>query len=208
MLQRGELEEELLEIIPNQVEVSVDDFYTNSILVEDVCLEEPTCEPEDELSEIGLNKVKGHATSTDYCDHCDWWGHPPCVDYCWTCQLWGHLDREHLLIDIVPDEDVPDEVVDCAIIASSPFLSDGMIFIEDEPHVDALQVMIDESHLSVDKLQVLCVPYTPSFKRSLEEIQLLEFDGDYRGKKGNESKKRRCICREHVHYIPIFVLYE
>ena len=39
----------------------------------------------------------------------------------------------------MPDEvceDVPDEVVNCAIITSSPFLSEGVIFMEDEPHID------------------------------------------------------------------------
>ena len=38
----AELErQELLKIIPTQVEVSVDDNCTNSFLVEDVCLEKP-----------------------------------------------------------------------------------------------------------------------------------------------------------------------
>ena len=42
VLQRGELEKEHSEIIPNQVEVSVDDFYNNYFLVDDAYLEEPT----------------------------------------------------------------------------------------------------------------------------------------------------------------------
>ena len=87
VLQRGEPEEDLSEIISSQAEVSVDDLCTNSFLVEDVCLEEPTCEQEEVLLEIALNMVEGYATSADYCARCDWWGHPPCVDYCWTCQL-------------------------------------------------------------------------------------------------------------------------
>ena len=51
--------------------------------------------------------------------------------------------------------------------------------------------MIDVPHLSVDKLHVSCIPYTPSFEKSLEEIQLFEYDGSYRGKKGKKSMKRR-----------------
>ena len=90
-----------------------------------------------------------------------------------------------------PTYPLPDEVVDCAIIVPSPFLSEGAISMEDEPPVDAPQVMIDEPHPPVNKLQVLCVPYTPSFEKSLGEIQLFEYDGSYRGKKGKESMKRR-----------------
>ena len=48
----------------------------------------------------------------------------------------------------------------------------------------------------VDELQVLCVSYTPSFKRSVEDIYLLEFDGADQGKKGKESMKRRRILEE------------
>ena len=97
-------------------------------------------------------------------------------------------DIEH---DARGDEDAPDEVVDCAIMVPSPFLSEGVMSMKDEPHVDVPQIMIDEPHPSVEKLQVLCVPCTPSFKISLEEIQLFEYDGAYRGKKGKESMKRK-----------------
>ena len=90
---------------------------------------------------------------------------------------------------------MPDEVVDCAVMIPFPFLSEGVIFIEDEPLVDAPHDIIDEPHPSVNKLQVLFIPYIPSFKRSLEEIQLFEYNGACRGKKGKESVKRR---RAHV----------
>ena len=59
-------------------------------------------------------------------------------------------------------------MVDCAIMEPSPFLREGVIFMEDEPPVDAPQVMIDEPHMLDDKLQVFCILYTPSFKRSLK----------------------------------------
>ena len=68
--------------------------------------------------------------------------------------------------------------------------------MEDEPPVDTPQVMIDEPHLPVDELRVLCIPYTPSFKKSLEEIQLFEHDGESIGKNGKKSMKRRHILVE------------
>ena len=131
------------------MEVSVDDFCTNSFIVEDVCLEKPTSE--------------------------------------------SLVDIEH---DARGDEDVLNEVVNYATTSCSPFLSEGVISMKYEPPIDAPQDMIDESHPPIDKLQVLFVPYTPSFKRSLEKIQLLEYDGDSRGKKGKYSKKKRCIYVE------------
>ena len=63
--------------------------------------------------------------------------------------------------------------------------------MEDVPPVDSPQDLVDEPHLRVDELQVLCVPYTPSFKRSLEDIYLLEFDGAGQGKKRSQFMKRR-----------------
>ena len=95
-------------------------------------------------------------------------------------------------------EDVSDEVVDCAIMVPSLFLSEGVMSMEDEPLVDAPQDMIDVPHLPVDKLQVMSAPYTPSFEKTLEEIKLFEYDGSYRGKKENKSMKRRYTHVESI----------
>ena len=105
------------------------------------------------------------------------------------------LERQELLKNVLSQvEDVPDAVVDCAIIVPSPFLSEGVISMEDVPPVDSPQDLVDELHLRVnDKLQVVCVPYTPSFKRSLDDIYLLEFDGADQDKEGSEFKKKRCM---------------
>ena len=88
------------------------------------------------------------------------------------------LERQKLLKNVSSQvENVPDEVVDCAIIAPSPFLSEGVISMEDEPPVDTPQDTVDKPCPLVHKLQVECIPYTPSLKKSLEDIYLLEFDG-------------------------------
>ena len=39
--------------------------------------------------------------------------------------------------------DVPDEVVDCAVIAPSLFLSEGVISMEDEPPIGAPHENVD-----------------------------------------------------------------
>ena len=86
-----------------------------------------------------------------------------------------------------------EEVVDCTIIAPSPFLSEGVISMEDEPPVEDPQEKVNEPRPLVHKLQVECIPYTSSLKRSLKEIQLLEFDGVDQGKERSEFKKKRCM---------------
>ena len=58
-------------------------------------------------------------------------------------------DIEH---DARGDEDVSDEVVDCAIMVPSLFLSEGVISMKYEPPIDASQDMIAESHPLVDML--------------------------------------------------------
>ena len=68
-----------------------------------------------------------------------------------------------------------------------------MSSIEDEPPVDSKQDLIDEPHPLMYKLQVLCVSYTPSFKKSLKDIYLLEFDDADQGKEGSKFKKKRCM---------------
>ena len=150
----AELErQELLKIIPSQVEVIVDDNCTNSFLIEDVCLEKPAG---DSLVDI------------------------------------EHESCEAELDALIFGVSMPDEVVDCAIIAPSPFLSEGVISMKDEPPVDAPRETVVELHLLISKVQVECISYIPSFKRSLEEIPLLEFDGAYKDKRWSESMKRRC----------------
>ena len=99
------------------------------------------------------------------------------------------LERQKLLKNVPSQvEDVPNEVVDCAVIATSPFLSERVISMKDEPPIDAPQDMIDVPQPLVNKLQVECLPYTPLIKRSLEDIYLLEFDGADQGKEGCEFK--------------------
>ena len=88
------------------------------------------------------------------------------------------------------DEDhdvVLEKVVDCAFMEPSPFLSEGVNSSEEEPLV-----------LLVDDLSIMCIHDPPSFMRSLEDIQLFEYDGDSRSKKGKESMKRRRILVENT----------
>ena len=78
--------------------------------------------------------------------------------------------------------DVLDKVVHGAIIAPSPFLSEGVKLIKEEPLED-------------DKLLSACVHVPSSIKRSLEDIYLLEFDGVTAGVSARVTDLRTWVTR-------------
>ena len=82
---------------------------------------------------------------------------------------------------ILPNEDhdvVLETVVDCAFMEPSPFLSEVVNSSEEEPLA-----------LLVDDLFVVCIPDPPSFRRSLEEILLFEFDVSHKDKFGIKTER-------------------
>ena len=73
---------------------------------------------------------------------------------------------------------VLDKEVHGAIMAPSPFLSEGVILIEDEPPTDAPHERVNMPNVEDDKLLSVCVHVPSSTKWFLKEI-FLEFDCSY-----------------------------